>query len=107
MPAARIWPSVEQYFNQINEVFAQTGWQVGVYGAGVTCKRLKESGKAKFFWLSTSLGYVGSPEFFNGGEWHLFQNVTEIKRPYAPDTIDTTFIGAPLAINCVIATASA
>ncbi len=89
MPAARIWPSVEQYFSQINEVFAQTRWQVGIYGAGVTCKRLKESGKAKFFWLSTSLGHVGSPEFFNGGEWHLFQNVTEIKRPYAPDTIDT------------------
>ena len=89
MPAARIWPSVEQYFSQINEVFAQTRWQVGIYGAGVTCKRLKESGKAKFFWLSTSLGHVGTPEFFNGGEWHLFQNVTEIKRPYAPDTIDT------------------
>ena len=89
IPAARIWPSVEAYFNQINEVFAQTSWQVGIYGAGVTCKRLKESGKAKFFWLSTSLGHVGSPEFFNSGEWHLFQNVTEIKRPYAPDTIDT------------------
>jgi hypothetical protein len=89
VPAARIWPSVEQYFNQINEVFAQTGWQVGVYGAGVTCKRLKESGGAKFFWLSTSLGHSGSPEFFNSGEWHLFQNVTEVKRPYAPDTIDT------------------
>ena len=36
------------YFDQINEVFAQTRWQVGVYGAGVTCKRLKESGKAKY-----------------------------------------------------------
>ena len=58
MPAARIWPSVEEYFSQINEVFAQTRWQVGVYGAGVTCKRLKESGKAKFFWLSTSLGHA-------------------------------------------------
>jgi len=89
IPAARIWPSVEQYFDQINEAFAQTRWQVGIYGAGVTCKRLKESGKAKFFWLSTSLGHVGSPEFFNAGDWHLFQNVTEIKRPYAPDTFDT------------------
>ena len=89
LPAARIWPSVEAYFNQINEVFAQTPWQVGIYGAGVTCKRLKDSGKAKFFWLSTSLGHVGSPEFFNSGEWHLFQNVTEIKLSYAPDTIDT------------------
>ena len=37
IPAARIWPSVEAYFDQINEVFAQTSWQVGIYGAGVTC----------------------------------------------------------------------
>ena len=37
--------------------FAQTRWQVGVYGAGITCQRLKASGKAKYFWLSTSLGH--------------------------------------------------
>ena len=63
LPAARRAHLAEHraYFDQINEVFAHTRWQVGVYGAGVTCKRLKESGKAKFFWLSTSLGHPGSP----------------------------------------------
>ena len=83
LPADRIWPSIDAYFDQVNEVLAHTHWQVGVYGAGITCRRLKASGKAKYFWLSTSLGHFGSREFFNSGHWHLFQNVTEIKRSYA------------------------
>ncbi len=89
LPQDRIWPSIEAYFDQVNEVLAQTRWLVGVYGAGATCERLKAGGRAKYFWLSTSLGHSGSREFFNGGHWHLFQNLTEIKRSYAPDTFDT------------------
>jgi hypothetical protein len=89
LPADRIWPSIESYFDRVNEVLAHTRWQVGVYGAGATCKRLKMSGKARYFWLSTSLGHSGSRDFFNAGHWHLYQNLTEIKRSYAPDTFDT------------------
>ena len=89
LPAARIWPSIEAYFDQVAEVLARTSWRVGVHGAGITCQRLKASGKAKYFWLSSSLGHIGSPEFFNGGQWHLFQNVIEIKRSYARNTFDT------------------
>jgi len=89
LPADRIWPSIDAYFDQINQVFAHTRWQVGVYGAGATLQRLKASGKAKYFWLSTSLGHGGSREFFNSGQWHLFQNLTEIKRSYARNTFDT------------------
>lgn len=92
LPAARIWPSIDAYFDQINEVMSDTRWQVGIYGAGVTCQRLKASGKAKYFWLSSSLGYVASPEFFNIGQWHLFQNVIEIKRSYARNTFDTDVV---------------
>ena len=67
----------------------------------ITCQRLKASGKAKYFWLSSSLGHVGSPEFFNGGQWHLFQNVIEIKRSYARDTFDTDVANpaAPISGN--------
>ena len=89
LPAARIWASIDAYFDQVGHVFARTRWQVGVYGAGITCQRLKASGKAKYFWLSSSLGHLGSPDFFNGGQWHLFQNVIEIKRSYARNTFDT------------------
>jgi hypothetical protein len=92
LPAARIWPSIEAYFDQVGEALARTRWQVGVYGAGITCQRLKASGKAKYFWLSSSLGHVGSPDFFNGGQWHLFQNVIEIKRSYARNTFDTDVV---------------
>jgi hypothetical protein len=89
MPANRIWPSIEAYFDQIQQVFAHTRWQVGVYGAGITCQRLMASNKVKFSWVSTSLGHAGTPEFFNSGPWHLFQNVVEIKRSYALNTFDT------------------
>jgi hypothetical protein len=89
LPAERIWPSIDAYFDQVNEVLGGTQWQVGVYGAGITCRRLKESGKARYFWLSSSLGHFGQPAFFNSGDWHLFQNVIEIKRSFAKNTIDT------------------
>jgi hypothetical protein len=97
LPADRIWPSIEAYFDQVHEVLAHTHWQVGVYGAGATCARLKASGKAEYFWLSTSLGHRGSREFFNAGQWHLFQNLTEIKRSYAPDTFDTNVTNPSLS----------
>jgi Rv2525c-like, glycoside hydrolase-like domain len=92
MPAARMWPSIEAYFNQVNEVFARTRWEVGIYGSGTTCRKLRAGNLAKYFWVSTSLGHIGTPEFFNGGDWHIFQNATEIKRSYAPDTFDTNVV---------------
>lgn len=92
MPAARMWPSIEAYFNQVNEVFARTKWDVGIYGSGTTCRKLRAGNLAKYFWVSTSLGHIGTPEFFNGGDWHVFQNATEIKRSYAPDTFDTDVV---------------
>ena len=60
LPAARIWASIDAYFDQVGHVLARTRWQVGVYGAGITCQRLKASGKAKYFWLSSSLGHLGT-----------------------------------------------
>ncbi len=73
LPATRIWPSIEAYFDQVAEVLARTPWQVGVYGAGITCQRLKASGKAKYFWLSSSLGHLGSPEFSTVGNGICFR----------------------------------
>jgi Domain of unknown function (DUF1906) len=67
LPADRIWPSIENYFEQVNEVLAHTGWQVGVYGAGATCQRLKMSGKAKYFgyrrrWATAVAGSSSMPD---------------------------------------------
>jgi len=39
LPADRIWPSIEAYFDQVHEVLAHTHWQVGVYGAGAKIGR--------------------------------------------------------------------
>ena len=64
----RIWPSIEQYFDQINEVLranALAGRQSTAPARHASASR--RAARRSIFWLSTSLGHIGSPEFFNGG----------------------------------------
>jgi hypothetical protein len=87
--------SIEAYFSQINEVFAPTRWQVGVYGAGHTLRLLKNQRLAKYFWLSASMAHDGTQEFFNSGEWHIFQNRIDIQKDYCrknEELIDTNVV---------------
>jgi len=87
--------SIEAYFSQINEVLAPTRWQVGVYGAGHTLRLLKDRKLAKYFWLSASMAHDGTQEFFNGGEWHIFQNRIDIQKDYCrknEEYIDTNVV---------------
>jgi len=95
IPTDRVWLSVETYFKQINEVFARTRWQVGIYGSGRTCRLLKEKKLATYFWLSASLAHEEQNEFFNSGEWHIFQNRIDIQKDYTKkgdEFIDTNVI---------------
>jgi len=79
---SQVLSSIETYFSQINEVLARTSWHVGVYGAGRTCRFLKDRKLAKYFWLSASMAHDGSQAFFNSGEWHIFQNRIDIQKDY-------------------------
>jgi hypothetical protein len=95
LSADQIRLSIDAYFSQINEVLAKTRWQVGVYGAGRTCQFLKDRKLAKYFWLSASMGHEGTYEFFNGGEWHIFQNLIDIEKGFGrknEDLIDTSVV---------------
>src|SRR5262249_8051347 len=101
LSAGDIWPSIETYFNQINDAFARTPWQVGVYGAGMTCQGIKDRKLAKYFWLSASMGHEGTNAFFNGGSWHIFQNRIDLQKEYGrkgEDMIDTNVVN-PTAID--------
>jgi hypothetical protein len=92
---AQVLASIETYFSQINEVLARTSWQVGVYGAGHTCQFLKDRKLAKYFWLSASMGHEGAQEFFNSGQWHIFQNRIDIQKDYCrknEEFIDTNVV---------------
>jgi hypothetical protein len=48
--------------------------------------------QSKVFLAVLIAGSRWHAEFFNGGNWHLFQNVIEIKRSYARNTFDTDVI---------------
>jgi hypothetical protein len=95
LPIETIWASIETYFNQINEVFAKTRWQVGIYAAGHPCQFVKERNLAKYFWLSAAMAHEGTHSFFNRGGWHIFQNRIDLQKNYgrkSEDFIDTNVV---------------
>ncbi|MEP1206847.1 MAG: glycoside hydrolase domain-containing protein [Rhizobiaceae bacterium] len=67
---------VEEYFEAINEVFADNGnpYLIGVYGSGKTCQNLGTANLASLFWLPLSTGWSLTREYFNSGEWSFYQN---------------------------------
>ena len=75
---------IKDYFEQINDRLRKDGHLVGAYGSGAICTYLRElppyKGKplVEYFWLSASIAHQGHADFFNSGQWHLYQNKTEI-----------------------------
>jgi peptidoglycan hydrolase-like protein with peptidoglycan-binding domain len=48
---------VMEYFHAVHDVLASSPYSVGVYGSGLTCRLIRDSGFAKFTWLSQSTGF--------------------------------------------------
>ena len=63
--AAEIRGSISEYFNAVNNVFstAATGYRIGAYGSGLTCRIVRNAGLASLTWLSGSTGFRGSTQF--------------------------------------------
>jgi hypothetical protein len=82
------WPKPGQmagvvaYFTAIAETMDAAGkpYRVGVYGSGRTCAELAGRGLAELFWLARSTGWTGTPDFYNGGGWSMYQNMHEVAR---------------------------
>lgn len=72
--------AIKRYFEYAREELAKDGRKLGAYGCGKTCEVLE--GIADYFWLSSSADYWRSGEFYNSGEWHLFQNRVNLTRFY-------------------------
>jgi hypothetical protein len=88
---------IKAYFQQVNDIVKPKGWKVGVYGFGAACRTLKEATPqlAEYFWLSASLSHRGHMEFFNSGDWHIFQTRTELNNSvFAPgvESVDSDVI---------------
>jgi len=50
---------IADYFDAIQNAFsaAETQYAVGVYGSGLTCRVIRDTGLAKFTWLTNSVGF--------------------------------------------------
>jgi Domain of unknown function (DUF1906) len=53
-------------------------WRVGIYGCGKACEMLKEKGWDVDCWIAASVSFWRTAEFFNSGEWKLFQTKTDL-----------------------------
>jgi hypothetical protein len=80
---------VYEYFKYAHEELNNKNYSVGMYGCGRTAELLRGevTGKSKvadYYWLSASVAYTRTDAFYNSGNWHLFQNLTEIPSDLIP-----------------------
>lgn len=73
---------ITEYFKGVHDGFRAIGgenprYQVGVYGSGLTCRKLLESGLVTFTWLSQSKGFRGTRDFAKQKRFNLIQFLPE------------------------------
>ncbi len=82
---------VVQYFTIVSDELKDKGYLVGVYGSGAALALLKaelhKTGRhagqplVDFTWLNAARGHSGAAEFYNRGEWDLFQSRIDLHLP--------------------------
>jgi len=90
-PSADASDQVVQYLTIVSNELKDNGYLVGLYGSGATLALLKgerhKSGRhagqplVDFTWLNASRGHAGATDFYNGGEWDLFQSRVDLHLP--------------------------
>jgi len=65
--------AVLEYFRAINQTVGNS-YAIGVYGNGMVNRLLRQEKLVSYNWISASRAHDETPEFYNGGQWHLFQN---------------------------------
>lgn len=97
--AAQIAGPVTDYFRAINTVLAgaATRYTPGVYGSGLACRTIRDTGLARFTWLSGSTGFQGSRAF--RAEANLIQVLPDRKICGGRLSIDDDIAPDPAAIG--------
>ena len=67
-------PGIIDYIKEIVSVF-DGRYRVGAYSDGVVCDALLSTGLCDFAWLSASMGFEGSKQFYASGRWALAQQI--------------------------------
>ncbi len=61
------------YFRGIQRAFSGTGFRVGVYGSGLTCRLLKETHLVELTWPTCSRGFTESRIYVASRAWDIWQ----------------------------------
>ena len=73
---------VLEYFRVIGRTVGSR-YAIGVYGNGFVNRILRQEKLVAYNWLSTSRSHEETVDFYNGGQWHLFQNQVD-RRWFGP-----------------------
>jgi len=74
--------AVLEYFRVIGQAVGSR-YAIGVYGNGLINRVLREEKLVSYNWISASRSHEGTVDFFNSGQWHLFQNQVD-RRWFGP-----------------------
>jgi len=74
--------AVLAYFRFMNQTVG-TRYAIGVYGNGLVNRMLREEKLVSYNWISASRSHEKTVDFYNGGQWHLFQNQVD-RRWFGP-----------------------
>ncbi len=74
--------SVLEYFRVIGQTVGSR-YAIGVYGNGFLNRILREEKLAAYNWISASRAHEQTVDFYNSGQWHLFQNQVD-RRWFGP-----------------------
>src|SRR5689334_21992367 len=78
---ATIEPVLE-YFRAIGRTVG-SHYAIGVYGNGLVNRTLRQEKLVAYNWISASRSHEGTVDFYNSGQWHLFQNQVD-RRWFGP-----------------------
>jgi Domain of unknown function (DUF1906) len=73
MPNSEVIDAVLEYFRAMGRTVGQH-YALGVYGNGYVNRLLRTEKLVKYSWISASRAFEETSDFFNTGQWHLFQN---------------------------------
>ena len=74
--------SVLEYFRAVGRTVGNH-YAIGVYGNGFVNRILRQEKLVAYNWISASRAHAETVDFYNSGQWHLFQNQVD-RRWFGP-----------------------
>jgi len=94
-PNSKPLDAVIEYFRVINQTVGSR-YAIGIYGNGFANRILHNEKLVSYNWISASRAHEQTVDFYNSGQWHLFQNQVD-RRWFGPH--DKCSIGLDVDTN--------